>query len=152
MEETVMIFRIQEEEYALPVDETKGTFEHWQMTKVPTTLKYLEGVINVQSQIVPVIRLSEKFGLLGDRPQPREVLIVGIKSQLVGLIVDEVVGITSLEVGRIEPASQGCNYLGSCIAGFGRLEERLIILLDIDRIFTDAELDTYKEVGKIANN
>lgn len=147
-----MIFRVQEEEYALPLGTIRDVFEHLKITKDATAPEFMEGSVLVQGFPIPVIRLSAKFGLIGDKPALRQVLIVDIGSQEIGIVVDEIMGVLRLPVARIEPSLLGHSCPGSCIAGFGKIGNRLIILLDIARLFSDDELTAFNMAGRLSTN
>ena len=142
--EQVVIFRIQEEEYAISIAETKEILQYREARRLPSTPDYLEGVIDLRGQIIPVIRLSAKFGLMGDRPEDRRIIIMEIGSREIGIIVDEVTEVLNLAAAHVESVPAVCNELGACIKGIGRIGNRLIILLDSAQLFSNDELAIFK--------
>lgn len=150
IEEQVLIFRVQEEEYAIPVADSQETVGQLTIKKIPTALDYLEGVINIRGQVIPVVRLSAKIGLAGDKPATQKVIIVKIGSQEVGIIVDEITGAMCLAAAGIEASARGCSCLGSCIRGVGEVGNRPIILLDIERLFSAEELASFKRLEQLS--
>ena len=142
--EQVMIVRIQEEEYAIPITVAKEILRYQESVKLEDAPDYLEGAINVRGTMIPIVRLSAKFGLTGDYPEDRRIIIGQIGQQEIGIVVDEVVEVLNLSIAKIEPVCEACNELGACIKGVGRIGNRLIILLDVARIFSDDELTIFR--------
>lgn len=145
IEERVMVLRVQEEEYALPMSEIKGTIRCRQKINKPAEASdYVEGIININGELVPIVRLSTKIGLLGGKKDLMPVIIIELRSQQIGLVVDEIVDELLLPVAHIEPSVLGCGFPGSCITGFGKIDNRLIVLLEATLIFSDDEIARIK--------
>lgn len=146
IQERVVIFRVQEEEYAVEQTDVRGVIEYRPAAKFPMAPYYIEDIINLDGQPVPVIRLAAKFGLVGDNSGDRRVLILTIGAQEIGIVVDEVVQVCELAIAGIEPVSAGCDEPGACIKGIGRLGNRFVILLDSTRLFSDDEQANFRLV------
>ena len=144
--EQVVIFRVQEEEYAVPLTDAKEIMQYQEAVKLSLAPDYLEGVIHIRGQVIPGVRLSAKFGLAGDKPAERRIIIMAVGTQEIGLVVDEVTEVINLVAANVEPTPDVCNELGACIKGIGRIGNRLIILLDIKRIFSNDELAAFQAV------
>jgi purine-binding chemotaxis protein CheW len=151
IEEQVVIFRIQEEEYAIPLADTQGIIQCQGLKKLVSTSDYMESTINVHGRVIPVVRLSAKFGLAGDRPEDRpedrRIIVAKVGSQEIGIIVDEVIEVLALAIAGIEPTAGGCSELGACIRGIGKIGYRLIILLDLARLFSAGDLAAPRTAG-----
>ncbi|WP_371374164.1 chemotaxis protein CheW [Sporomusa aerivorans] len=150
IEEQVLIFRVQEEEYAIPFEDSQETIAKLPITKIPTAIDYLEGVTNIHGQVIPVVRLSAKIGLAGDIPSEQKVIIVKIGLQKIGIMVDEITGGVCLTADCIDPANRGNSCLGSCIKGLGEIGNRPIMLLDIARLFSEEELSFLRRLEQLA--
>jgi len=97
-------------------------------------------VINLRGRIIPVIDLKERFGLPEKEVTPdTRIIVVEISSQTIGLIVDSVTEVLRIPNTNIEPPPPVTTIEADFIEGVGKLDERLIIILDIDRILTKEE-------------
>lgn len=139
-EHQVVVFRIDQEEYAIAKTVVKGTVPYPVTTKLPGSPDYLEDVISVGGQFIPVISLYAKLGLPHDRTKSRWVLILDIGSRQMGLLVDEVTEIVQMAVAIIKSMPDTYEERGSCIKGVCGKCSRLIFLLDPLRLFSKSEL------------
>lgn len=139
-EQQVAVFRIGQEEYAIAKAAARAAVRYPRTTKLPGAPDYLEDVISVRGQIIPVISLYAKFGLPHDRTKDRWVLVVDNGHRKIGLLVDEITDILSLAIAEVEPTPGICNERGSCVKGIGKSGDRLIVLLDPAQLFTKNEL------------
>jgi Chemotaxis signal transduction protein len=139
MKQQVVLFRIDDEEYAIAKDVVKAAVRYPQKSKLPAAPDYLEDVISVRGRIIPVISLYAKFGLPRDLKQDRWVLVLDV-GQRIGLLVDEVTEILQMTVATVKSTPGIHNERGSCIGGIGKVDGRLIVLLDPVRLFTKSEL------------
>lgn len=145
-EERVVIFRIQEEECAVQFADVIEIVECWPTAKFPGTSHYLEGTLSFHGQCIPLVRLSAKFGMAGDRPEDRRVIVLAVGSQEVGIIVDEVIEVCHMKVAEVEPVPGGDGEPGACIRGIGKIGGRLIIVLDIAELFSADDLSAFRFV------
>jgi purine-binding chemotaxis protein CheW len=100
----------------------------------------VKGVINLRGKIIPVIDLKERFGLAEKEiTLETRIVVVEITSQTVGLIVDSVQEVLRILTSNIEPPPPVTAIEADFIEGVGKLDERLIIILDIDRILSKEE-------------
>ena len=131
-----LTFILAEEEYGvdiLRVQEIKG----WDtVTPIPNTPDYLKGVINLRGKIVPVIDLRCRFNL-----QPKEkdgntrIIVVELSGKTVGFLVDRVQEVIRVETAIIEPPPDlVTNVQTRYITGVAKLEDRLLLLLDLNQV------------------
>jgi purine-binding chemotaxis protein CheW len=135
LQEQVVVFRVDEEEYAIPVAESKEIIRHQAVIERAKSADYKEGCITVRGKNIPVVSLSAKFGLTDRRKLDQSVIIMQIGSQDIGILVDEVMESRQLTVASVEPTPGVSNERGSCITGIGKADNRLIILLDLAQLF-----------------
>lgn len=148
---TYLTFTLAEEQYAVEVYEVKEVLEFTKITKVPRTQDYMRGVINLRGSVVPVIDLRRKFGM-GETEKSVDTSIVVLEIQMngetvtVGTLADSVQEVVNIDTSQIEPAPQiGTRINTSFIEGIGKLEDQFVIILDIDRIFSETELSSVME-------
>ncbi len=149
-----LTFTLVEEQYAVEVYDVKEVLEYTSVTRVPRTQDFMRGVINLRGSVVPVIDLRLKFGM-GETEKTIETSIIVMEVEIggekvtVGTLADSVQEVINLDDSQIEPAPQiGTRINTEFIRGIGKQEDRFIIILDIDRIFSEEELTAVvEEVG-----
>ena len=135
-------FQLGTEEYALEIGRVQEIIRLPEITRVPRAPGFIQGVVNLRGRILPVVDLR---GRLGFPPEPfgrrTRIIVVRIPEARVGLIVDHVVEVLRLPAGAVDPAPElvVAGLDGACVKGVGKCADRLLILLDLDRIFQDDE-------------
>jgi len=146
LSEQYLTFNLQKELYGLDIDSVREVLEVTQITKVPQTQEYMRGVINVRGHAVPVVDLRLKFGLeQGEMTVDTCIIIVEVRidgeSIILGLLVDGVEEVLELGQDNIEPPPRfGTRINSRFMKGIGKLEEKFIIILDIQEVFSEDEL------------
>ena len=144
----VVGFRIGRETFGLPISIVREIVRVPEITAVPNAPDYIEGVINLRGRIIPVVDLRKRFGEKSfEVNKKNRIVVVELESRLVGLIVN-----SASEVLRISPSEidephnvfrEGeLNY----ITGIGKLNGRLVILLDLNRLLQRGELNGLDDV------
>ena len=134
-------FQLGNEEYGIDILKVQEINRVTDITKIPQSPDFVEGVINLRGNIIPIIDLRKRFHM-PDREHDRQTrIVVGeIDDRTVGFIVDAVSEVIRLPVNTVEPpppiVSGG---KAEYIKGVGKLEGRLLMLLDIDKILTGSE-------------
>jgi purine-binding chemotaxis protein CheW len=135
-------FIIGEETYGVEVLKVQEIIGMTQITHVPNTMSFMKGVINLRGSVVPVVDMRLKFSM----PE-REydsftvIIIVEVKERMIGMIVDSVSDVVSIPVRSIQDTPHFSSKIETdFIMGIGQVDERLVIILDVDRILTTDEL------------
>ena len=116
------------------------------ITKVPRAPEFMRGVINVRGSVVPVVDLRMKFGMPGtERTKDTRIVVMEITLDgdltTIGTLADAVHNVMDIEPGSIEPAPKvGAKWNTEFIKGIGKHDDQFIIILDVDRIFSNDEL------------
>jgi purine-binding chemotaxis protein CheW len=148
-----LTFKLAEEVFALDVGEVREILDYTNITKVPQTPDFMKGVINLRGSVVPVVDMRLKFGM---PPQERTVdtciivteISIDGETTIVGALVDSVQEVFELEPTHIEPAPRiGTRLKTEFILGMGKREERFVIILDIDKVFSSAELEMVQNIS-----
>ncbi|HZS11037.1 MAG TPA: chemotaxis protein CheW [Nitrospirales bacterium] len=128
--------RIGLEEFAIDILCVQEINRLVEITKVPKAPPFVEGVINLRGRIIPVLDLRRRFGLSGiDRTVRSRIVVVTVQGKAVGLLVDMVSEVLRVPQSMIEPPPAFGNTPGSeFVQGVARLEERLLIVLDLSRV------------------
>lgn len=133
-------FEIGVEEYAIPILAVQEINRMMPITRVPHSPAAVEGVINLRGRIIPVINMRKRFGLEPsvDEGDARIIVVeVGADSRVIGFTVDRVHEVLRLDASIVDPAPTAGGAANiDFIRGVGRLNNRLLILLDLDRLFT----------------
>ena len=134
-------FKIGEEEFGVDINIVQEINRMLQITKVPNATDFIEGVVNLRGRIIPVIDLRVKLGLIKlEHGKNTRIVVIELKEQTIGFIVDEVNEVLRIPKSITETPPEligGVN--NEFITAIGKLEDRLLILLDLEKIFSIAE-------------
>lgn len=143
-----LTFKLSDEVFGLAIDKVREVLDFESLTKVPQTLEFMRGVINLRGSVVPVVDMRMKFGMEKiEKTVNACIIIVEVAMAedtiIVGALADSVQEVLDLESSQIEPAPRiGSQLETEFICGMGKQGEQFVILLDIDRLFSPEELDT----------
>lgn len=148
----LVTFKLGGEEYAIDILKVQEVNRMVDITAVPNSVSYLEGVINLRGRVIPVINLRKKFGLsTKDLDTHSRIMVVDVGTT-VGLIVDSVSEVLRISPDTVEPPPAMAGTLESdYIKGIGKLQDRLLILLDIDKLLREYDKSNLALIGKEAN-
>ncbi|MBU8891917.1 MAG: chemotaxis protein CheW [Bacteroidales bacterium] len=144
-------FKLGDEEFALHVDKVLNILEMTSITEVPKAPDYMKGVINLRGTVLPVVDTRLKFGLTETVYTDKTCIIVlelNLENQkvFVGSLVDEVLSVLEIESGGIQdPPSIGSKYRAEFINGMVKVDEKFIMILDMEMVFTLDELNVLKD-------
>jgi purine-binding chemotaxis protein CheW len=135
-------FVIGDEEFAVPILAVQEINRMMQITRVPQSQAFVEGVINLRGRIIPVISLRERFGMPRiDSSNEMRIIVVEVNDRVIGFTVDRVNEVLRIAPDIVDPAPGMCTSVdGDYVQGVGKLEDRLLILLSLDRLFSADEL------------
>ena len=142
-EQQIVIFDLAGETYGADIQAVQGIVRMQQITSIPQAPPAVEGVINLRGKVNPVMDLRKRFGLtVTDETKDSRIVIVDIGQQDVGLIVDAVAEVTRIPIDSIEPPSDVVSTEQTdYISGIAKFEDRMIILLDLDKVLSGTKLD-----------
>jgi purine-binding chemotaxis protein CheW len=137
MDEQLVIFTLTSESYGIGVGYVQSIMQMPPITVVPGTARSIEGVINLRGAMVPVVDLRTRFEL---PPTPEDhkkvIVVIELGGLALGMIVDRVTDVTKISADLIELPSPLLNGGSNAfVRGLAHLDDRTIILLDLDRIF-----------------
>ncbi|MGD0052531.1 MAG: chemotaxis protein CheW [Vulcanimicrobiaceae bacterium] len=143
MAETVQVvsFKLGSEEYGVEIAQVQEINRMVAVTHVPRAPQFMEGVINLRGQLIPIIDLRTRFGMQrAEHTKNTRIVVTEIGAKRVGMVVDSVSEVLRLPVDAIEDAPDMITGVDTeYIRGVGKIEDRLIILLDLAKIITGAE-------------
>ncbi len=135
-------FLIGEETYGLGVERVKEIIGMTDITHVPNTAYFMEGVINLRGTVVPVVDMRKKFKMETRKYDTYTVIIiVEVKDRLIGMIVDSVSDVVNIPVSTIQATPHFTVKIETdFIQGIGQIDNNLIIILDVDMILSEEEI------------
>ncbi len=145
-----LTFRLTDENYGIEILKVREIFGMQEITSVPGVPGYVKGVINLRGRIIPVIDLRLKFGL-DETEYDKEtcIIVISINEILVGIIVDTVSEVVDIPGDDIEESpSFGAGTPTEYLLGMGKVKERVIILLNVELIFSEQEIKTFEAASK----
>ena len=119
-----------------------------EITKVPRAQDFVEGVINLRGKVIPIIDLRRRFGL-DSKPHDKDtrIIVIEINNMIVGFVVDSVSEVLRIPAGTVEPPPPVVAGVESeYISGVGKLQDRLLILLDLDKLLSSEDLESLTQV------
>lgn len=146
LEERLAEFTLGNEVYGIEVMRIKEIIQIPDITAVPQTLEFIEGIINLRGVIIPVVDLRKRFALpSAEKTKDTRIIVIELSNKLIGLIVDSVSEIISFQKSELESAPEilKTSIKRDYIKSIGKLKEKLIIILDIDLIFSDKEIKQF---------
>lgn len=137
----LVTFSIGDEEFGVEILKVQEIIRMLEITKVPKAPPFVEGVINLRGKVIPIIDLRKRFGLASrDHDKNTRIIVINIHSMIVGFVVDSVSEVLRLPLNTVEPPPPVVAGLDSdYISGVGKLEDRLLIMLDLDRLLSNEE-------------
>lgn len=148
----ILVFLLGDEEYGVDILKVQEIRGYDKVTPIPSAPDYLKGVLNLRGVIVPIVDLRVKFRLADIRyDQFTVVVILRIASRVIGLVVDgvsDVIGLTASEVK--EAPSLGSVVDSSFISGLATQDDRMVLLLDIEKLLSTGELNLLNHVADTA--
>jgi purine-binding chemotaxis protein CheW len=141
-----LTFKLEDEVFATDIAQVREVLEYSQVTKVPRTPAYMRGVINLRGHVVPVLDLKLRFGMqITETTVNTCIIIVEIhmagELTIIGALADSVQEVIEMDPSTIQPAPKiGTKLNTEFIKGMGKRDEKFVIILDIEKIFSTEEL------------
>ncbi|NOR48335.1 MAG: chemotaxis protein CheW [Methanosarcinaceae archaeon] len=148
----LVIFQLGGEEFGVEIMQVQEIIRMPDITRIPQSPEYVEGVINLRGKIIVVINLNTKFDLHSkELDADSRIIIVEIGENVVGMIVDSVSEVLRLSTSSVEPAPDiiSTKIKADYLKGVGKLDKRLLILLDLERVLNDDEMAQLESVSEM---
>ncbi|MBZ5657068.1 MAG: chemotaxis protein CheW [Acidobacteriia bacterium] len=131
-------FHVGGEEFGIEILRVQEIIRIQQLTRVPNSPNFVDGVINLRGKVIPVVALRRCFSL-ENRPHDKQtrIVVVEVNGSVLGFIVDSVSEVLRLPVETIEPPPRLGKVEREYVSGVGKLDDRLLILLDLNRLMSD---------------
>lgn len=145
----LVTFKIADEEFGVDILKVQEIIRMMPITKVPNAPAFVEGVINLRGKVIPVIDMRKRFGLPASKHDSNtRIEVMDLQGQVVGFVVDAVSEVLRIKESTVEPPPAVVAGVGSeYMRGVGKLEDRLLILLDLDKLLNQHELNSLNGVS-----
>lgn len=136
-------FRLGNEEYGVKITAVREIMLPGEITHIPETPDYIKGLINIRGTVIPVIDLRIRFGLTAEEStDATRTIVLSVRDKMIGVIVDAVTEVLRISHDQVAPPPPTVAGLKrQYLTGLVKLEDRLLILLDIDKVFGQEEAE-----------
>ncbi|MFZ2393850.1 chemotaxis protein CheW [Rhodoferax sp.] len=144
-----LAFTLGQEEYGIDIQKVQELRGYETVTRIANAPEHIKGVVNLRGIIVPIIDMRIKFKLgTPSYDQFTVVIILNVASRVMGMVVDSVSDVITLKPEQIKPAPEMGSVLDTdYLIGLGTLDERMLILVDIDRLMSGAEMGLIEKLA-----
>ncbi|MDR4889925.1 chemotaxis protein CheW [Fredinandcohnia sp. QZ13] len=147
----VIVFRLEDQEYGTDIQKIRSIERLQEVTRIPNVPEFIKGVINLRGEVTPIIDLKERLAMGQTVPTTEtRILIVEISDIQLGVIVDAATDVIDLDLSLVDSATgviHGINE--SYIEGVAKLEHRLLLLLNLDKVLNKEEINEVKETIEV---
>jgi purine-binding chemotaxis protein CheW len=142
-------FRLSNEEYGIEITKVQEIILMGEITRIPQTPDYIKGLINLRSSVIPIVDLRRRFGMECDSTTDEtRIMVVNVEGRTIGIIVDAVSEVLRISQHHIAPPPPTVAALGrEYLTGLVKLENRLMIMLNIDKILSLDETQLLEAVA-----
>lgn len=146
----IVAFRLANEEYGVDIMRAQEIIVPGPITRVPEVPGYICGLINLRGHVIPIVDLRKRFGLAAkDADEHTRIIVVNVGTRTIGIVVDAVTEVLRLNCDQIEPPPSSVAGIDhDYIRGLVKLKEKLLILLNIERILSRNEHAQLDEASK----
>jgi len=136
------------EEYGVPINQVHEIIRVGNLTIVPNSPSYMEGVINLRGKVLPVLNLRKRLRLpVRDISKASRIMVTEVNNKIIGLLVDAVSHVIKVPSGFVETTPEEVLEVDTdYITGVGKLQNRLVILLDLEKLLKREKIEI-KEGG-----
>jgi len=148
----LVIFQLAGEEFGVEIMQVQEIIRMPDITRIPQSPEYVEGVINLRGKIIVVINLDTRFDLNSkELDENSRIIIVEVGENVVGMVVDSVSEVLRLPMANVEPAPEiiMSKIHADYLRGVGKLDERLLILLDLEKVLSKEEMAQVAAAGEM---
>jgi purine-binding chemotaxis protein CheW len=134
-------FMVGAEEYGLELQRVREVIRMRQITWLPKAPASVKGVINLRGEVIPILDLRESFGLSAQERQSKTRVIVSeVQGRLVGMVVDAANQVVRVPADQFDPPPITGGEDRGLVAAVGKVDDRLVVMIDADRVFSTAEM------------
>jgi purine-binding chemotaxis protein CheW len=145
----LVTFNIDDEEFGVDIMNIQGINRMIEVTQVPNSPDYIDGIINLRGKVIPIVNLRKRLDMQEkEHDRNTRFIVVEVQQKVIGFIVDSVNEVLRISTNIIEPPPSIVAGVNSdYITSVGKLEDRLLILLDLEKVLTSHE---HEEIEKLS--
>ena len=142
-ENQYVVFNLDKEEFGIDIMNVKEIIPYKESIQVPNTPNFIEGIINYRGNVIPIINLKRRFKLgIEEMTKDTRIVVITLEDKEIGFVVDEASQTLRLDESQIDPAPDIISGVDrKYITGVGKVDNRLLILMDLEKVLTDKEKD-----------
>lgn len=143
-----VVFKLNNEEYGIEITSVEEILKYQDITNIPQADEYILGVINLRGKVIPIYNLKKKFYAENSNiSEDTRIVVIGHQDMSVGMIVDSVSEVLRISEDNIDLTNTFfSDKKNNSIVGIGKLDKRLLMIIDIKELFTEKEKSNFKEV------
>jgi len=148
----LVIFQLAGEEFGVEIMQVQEIIRMPDITRIPQSPEYVGGVINLRGKIIVVINLDTRFGLEAkELDEDSRIIIVEVGENVVGMVVDSVSEVLQIPAANVDPAPEiiSAKIQADYLRGVGKLDDRLLILLNLEKVLSAEEMAQVAVVGEM---
>jgi len=145
----IVVFSLLGEDYGVEITSVQEIVRFQEVTRLPEAPDFVKGIINLRGQVIPVIDLKQRFyNFDSEITDDTRIVVVKVGNKPIGIIAEQVSEVLRLSEEAIEPTPTLLKDFGqSGLTGVGKLEDRLLILLDLEKTLSGEELNQIDKIG-----
>lgn len=144
----LVTFELGGEKYGVDVLMVREIIRMPSITKMPNAPQHVEGIVNLRGKVIPIVSMRKRFGLMeNDNNSHTRIIIIDVAGILTGFIVDSVSEVIRINGNEVQPAPsivRSGGYGQDFFEGVYNHGERLLVVMDVDRILSEDELESYR--------
>lgn len=153
----LLTFILGNETYGVEINKVREILTYPTITPIPDASSWVKGVINLRGEVAPIIDLRIRFNINGDPVYTDKTIVIAVKTEdarMIGLVVDEVSDMENVDLERLYPApDMGSSIAPEYLKGLFKKEQKMIVILDIDKILDKEEMQRLsRNSGRAASN
>ena len=145
----IVIFRLGKEEYGIDIIKVVEIVLHQEIRQVPDGPSYIEGIVNLRGDIHPIYNLNKRFKMKQEAvDEETKIIVLKTHKRDIGFVVDGVSEILNIPINDIQQAPDIISAGQQYIDGIAKYENRMIVLLDVDKLVSESDYETIDEIIK----
>jgi purine-binding chemotaxis protein CheW len=143
-----VVFKLNNEEYGIEITSVEEILKYQEITNIPQADEYILGIINLRGKVIPIYNLKKKFyGENSNITDDTRIVVISYQDMSIGMIVDSVSEVLRISEENIDLTNTFfSDKKNNSIVGIGKLEKRLLMIIDIKELFSEKEKSNFKEV------
>ncbi len=141
MDNQIVVFELGSEQFGVSIASVESIIKLQPVTRMPHAPEFVEGVTNLRGKVLPVVDLRRRFGMeTAEADKNNRIIVVSVNGKEIGMVVDGVSEVLTVPAQAVEPAPSITATVNSAfITGIAKLEQRLVILLDLQKVLSVEE-------------